>query len=396
MLCVMHKTLVVLKRPIFGVVWDRSREVWKHLEARLVACQFEFKLVSSCAEVLEVIGARQTDIIILSDGMAADSSLEAIRSLRSNISSKDLPLLILSASRDTAYKEELFEAGISDFLNKPFPLQELLARIRNLVGAFRMLNLLEESNAGLDHLVQQRTAELFEANRALTLANSQLEVVDELKNRFLGLISHELRTPLNGVFGAMELMQASSDSVDETILEIYSRSRQRVEDLIADSVLLARLNKGGIAESAVRIDLSNLLAVAASDFGSQQISLDPLPELPVDTVVSESTLLLLLRKMLEMAEKFRVSSPVSVSADVEGGLGKMVVGVPQAKLARELQDRFFEPFEVGEHETSARDLGLRPALAGAFVAMLRGTISVSDGSDGALWFVMEFPLAKDR
>lgn len=46
---------------------------------------------------------------------------------------KEFPIIILSATHDTAVKIEALNLGVDDYLTKPFSLMELLARIRALL-----------------------------------------------------------------------------------------------------------------------------------------------------------------------------------------------------------------------------------------------------------------------
>jgi signal transduction histidine kinase len=64
--------------------------------------------------------------------------------------------------------------------------------------------LIEQQNSNLSVLVDERTAELREANLRMAAANLELLELDKLRSELLSNVSHELRTPLTGIFGSAQ------------------------------------------------------------------------------------------------------------------------------------------------------------------------------------------------
>jgi len=64
--------------------------------------------------------------------------------------------------------------------------------------------LVEKQNSNLSALVEERTAELREANVRLAAANLELLELDKLRTALLSNVSHELRTPLTGILGSAQ------------------------------------------------------------------------------------------------------------------------------------------------------------------------------------------------
>ncbi len=63
----------------------------------------------------------------------------------------------------------------------------------------------EEANVLLEQRVKERTIELAECNRELSLAKEAAEAANQAKSAFLANMSHKLRTPLQGILSYSQL-----------------------------------------------------------------------------------------------------------------------------------------------------------------------------------------------
>ena len=68
------------------------------------------------------------DLLVLDLGLPDVDGLSVLRELRRR--GEQLPVLILTARDDLSDKVEGLDAGASDYVTKPFKLEELLARVR--------------------------------------------------------------------------------------------------------------------------------------------------------------------------------------------------------------------------------------------------------------------------
>jgi two-component system phosphate regulon response regulator PhoB len=79
---------------------------------------------------LASIGDRRPDIVLV-DWMLPDmSGLELIRVLRRDASTRDIPVVMLTARGEEADKVAGLESGADDYVTKPFSARELIARIQ--------------------------------------------------------------------------------------------------------------------------------------------------------------------------------------------------------------------------------------------------------------------------
>ncbi len=72
----------------------------------------------------------QFDLMLLDMNLPKLSGIEVVKKLRST--SKNLPVLMLTAMDSLEYKVKGLDSGADDYLTKPFDFEELLARIRSL------------------------------------------------------------------------------------------------------------------------------------------------------------------------------------------------------------------------------------------------------------------------
>jgi two-component system KDP operon response regulator KdpE len=79
------------------------------------------------SEALVQASAHNPDIVVLDIGLPDIDGIEVTKKLREWTA---MPILIISARHEDAEKVAAFEAGVNDYVTKPFTTGELLARIR--------------------------------------------------------------------------------------------------------------------------------------------------------------------------------------------------------------------------------------------------------------------------
>ena len=81
-------------------------------------------------KAIQLLGVERYDLVLLDLNLPGADGMTVLRTLRQN--DRDTKVLILSARSEVADKVEGLDAGANDYLAKPFHLEELEARIRNL------------------------------------------------------------------------------------------------------------------------------------------------------------------------------------------------------------------------------------------------------------------------
>jgi PAS domain S-box-containing protein len=133
-------------------------------------------------EVCRLHRKNSYDLILLDLQMPGMDGFEVIEGLRVNEADGFLPVLVLTAQ--PAHKMRALQAGVRDFISKPFDLMEVKTRIRNALEVRLLYRQLDQMNSQLEETVRERTAELLESEaryRSLTeLASDWYWEQDEL------------------------------------------------------------------------------------------------------------------------------------------------------------------------------------------------------------------------
>lgn len=99
----------------------------------LTRAGYQVTEAADCSSARARIADDRPDLVLV-DWMLPDSSgLELTRSLRREESSRDIPIIMLTARAEERDKVSGLEGGADDYVTKPFSARELLARINALL-----------------------------------------------------------------------------------------------------------------------------------------------------------------------------------------------------------------------------------------------------------------------
>ena len=79
------------------------------------------------------IAERVPDLVLLDWMLPGESGLEFARRLRGDAAMSAIPIIMLSARGDEADRVDALDAGVDDYVVKPFSPRELVARVRALL-----------------------------------------------------------------------------------------------------------------------------------------------------------------------------------------------------------------------------------------------------------------------
>jgi len=127
--------------------------------------------VTDSREVLDVCKENHIDLILLDINMPYMDGYEVMDQLQDYYQALMPPVLVLTAQASTEFKKKAFDRGARDYVTKPFSIDEILSRVKNLLQVQLMHEQLENQNHMLELKVKERTQEIFQ---------TRLEVVRRL------------------------------------------------------------------------------------------------------------------------------------------------------------------------------------------------------------------------
>lgn len=125
-------------------------------------------LATGGEQALEYSESVKPDLILLDIMMPKMDGYEVCSRLKDNLSTKDIPVIFLTAKSDARDVVKGFEVGGVDYVSKPFNVIELTARIRNHLALKKTHDEIKSANI-----------ELREANAEIEMKNLQLKTVME-------------------------------------------------------------------------------------------------------------------------------------------------------------------------------------------------------------------------
>jgi two-component system phosphate regulon response regulator PhoB len=85
---------------------------------------------ASGPEALRMIDEHVPDLVVLDYKMSGMDGLAVMKTLRAKPETQHLPVLMLTAMTDEPSTRAAFEAGVTDYVTKPFSIPQLAARVR--------------------------------------------------------------------------------------------------------------------------------------------------------------------------------------------------------------------------------------------------------------------------
>ena len=149
-------------RPAILVVDDTVQNI-DLLEAYLIPHGYSVRKASSGQEALDILDACEVDLVLLDVMMPGLDGFQVTKRIRAVPKLRLLPIVLITALKETEDRVLGIEAGCDDFLSKPVEKSELLARVKSLLEVKDYNDKMSSYRSILEAEVSQRTDELHMA-----------------------------------------------------------------------------------------------------------------------------------------------------------------------------------------------------------------------------------------
>jgi len=323
----------------------------------------------------------EIDAVITDLMMPEMDGRELCRKIRQELNMQSLPVIFLTAVPDHEQLLEVFKAGATDYLVKPFVREELLARLT---------------------VHFERT----QISRRLKMAVRELRELNEIKDSLVTICSHDLKAPLNGVLGFTDLMLEKEHLADEDRenLEQIRRSGAFLLDLVDDILDLSKIQSTETEMPVEPVSLQELTeaSVSAMKFLAEKknLAINLVNGCGDSTIpINSSGIMRVLNNLLSNAIKYTRENgtvEVEIREDSDSHLALKVsdsgIGIPEEEIAH-LFNRFTRVSRTGTAGEQSTGLGL--AIVKEIIEAHNGRVNVWSKVDRGTSFEILLPRSRE-
>ncbi len=284
------------------------------------------------AECVELAKREKPDVILLDIQMPVMDGYEVLKVLKSNVETKDIPAIIISANADPHNIKKAFDHGATEFLPKPVNIEELLVRVATVLK------------------IKKTDEEL-----------------KKLRSEFTYLLIQDLKNTISVIKGSFEL--ALKDKFGELtedqklVLEIAETAINNHIKLLNEYLELSRLELNIDKISKQSVEIGTVLKSVAQKFTNGttyrdfQISFSEIPQVYIngDERKLKRVIELILESIYNAGGR---EVEISLLGDNSGVMIKILD--KNNKISREEADYLFDRYKQASHQKIPRykDLGL--------------------------------------
>ncbi len=232
------------------------------------------------------------------------------------------------------------------------------------------------------------------------------EEAQKAKSEFLANMSHEIRTPLNGIFGFLQLLEATNlDHLQKEYVGIAQGSMKTLIDVINDILDFSKIESGKIEKNSLEVDVYHLfetiydvfLPVAQSKNINYILEIDP--NIHESLKTDEQHIRQILQNFINNALKFTPENGfvtiyvnlISTKNDIQRlriSVQDTGIGIPENKL-----ETIMQPFSQADSSTTRKfgGTGLGLSISKSLIELLGGEMHIisSEGEGSTFSFEID-------
>lgn len=258
---------------------------------------------------------------------------------------------------------------------------------------------LQRTNQELEDRVNQRTAQLQEAERSVREALEKERELHGLKSRFVAMASHEFRTPLSTIMSSVDLLARYTEAQgDDRVSKHVARIRGKVREMTAmlnEFLSLERIEQGQVLCQPAEIDVVHLCIELIEELraltkSGQTISYDHDGE-ERGVTLDRQMLSNVITNLVTNAVKYSPENKsISLRTSITGGLLHITTTDEGMGIPEEDQQHLFERFFRGSNATTIQGTGLGLNLVKRYLELMHGSIDFTS-APGHTVFQVELP-----
>jgi len=122
--------------------------------------QYRLTITKSGQTALDRIEQQLPNLILLDIVMPEMDGFEVCRRLKTDLRTRDIPIIFITSMEDPEHKSLGFEAGAVDYITRPFHSSEVLARVRTHLTLRQMHLALDEKNRIIKRALAEKSRQL--------------------------------------------------------------------------------------------------------------------------------------------------------------------------------------------------------------------------------------------
>jgi PAS domain S-box-containing protein len=161
------------------ILADDNADLRTYIQRLLEEQAYEVQALGSGEQALAAVRENKPDLLVTDVMMPGLDGFGLLKAIRGDASMRDLPVIFLSARAGEEAKVEGLDAGVDDYLVKPFSTRELLARVSANIAMARVRREAAETVAAAEARAARVLAQMTEGYVLLDHEFRVVEINDE-------------------------------------------------------------------------------------------------------------------------------------------------------------------------------------------------------------------------
>lgn len=364
----------------------------------LAGSEFQIRPFFKPALALESAFADPPNLLLLDIHMPDIDGYEFCRQILAHPVTKKVPVIFISAQKETESIVKCFKQGAVDYITKPFQPEEVLSRIQTHLKLQRFQNTLHQRNTELENAITE-------------LKNTQSQLIHAEKMASLGTltagIAHEINNPINFIQASANIISKRLVEIDDgkrtfdkdesrdwgELMEGFLDGSSRIAEIVQSLKTFARLDEDSLKEFDPEANIKATLRIFRHKISGgikQETTITP-PErgLYANAGKLNQVLSNLLSNAIAAVEanpsgkQKLISVVASPIRELDTSWYQISVSDTGMGIPAEALDRVFDPFYTTK--PPGKGLGLGLSIASSIMEQHKGKLLVESSSKGTVF-----------